>query len=385
MRTLDLALLVGIAAPVAAQAVQVVDAGGGGAFTDVQAAVDAAAPGDLVLVKSGTYGGFSTRGKPVAVVADRDATVELNGLVLVEDLAADGEAVVHGLDLPLPSRMVFDGCDGHVLVQDVVVSGGFFADVEAARITQCETVAIVSSTLDVSLADASTAVYAEDSAVRLHGCAPAAGEGLPGTTGSIPGGDGLRAVSGSVLVVGCDVRGGDGAPAAFGFPADPGHGIHLTGPGLPAVVELGNTLQGGDGPGSSGDGLPILVEAGSVESPAAAPRELVAEGVVRVGETLSLTFLGEPGDLLWLLVDVEANAATPYVPALLGALHPGPTPIVVVKLPSLDATGQRTVDVTPSPLGVPYVPTWLQALLFSPTDGFVLSNPRFVALLDGVP
>ena len=50
--------------------VLVVDASGGGAFTSLQAAVDAAASGDLLLVKGGVYSGFTADGKALTIVED---------------------------------------------------------------------------------------------------------------------------------------------------------------------------------------------------------------------------------------------------------------------------------------------------------------------------
>src|SRR5262245_20334465 len=75
---------------------------GPGVFsTDIQPAVDAAADGDVVLVKAGAYSGFTINAKGVSVVADAGASVVANGLVFVSSLSASQNVllqrlVVHG-------------------------------------------------------------------------------------------------------------------------------------------------------------------------------------------------------------------------------------------------------------------------------------------------
>jgi pectin methylesterase-like acyl-CoA thioesterase len=86
--TFTLALL--LAAGASAQSVFVVApvAGPGVFSTDIQPAVDAAANGDLVLVKAGTYSGFTIDAKGVSVIADAGAAAVANGLVFVSNVSA---------------------------------------------------------------------------------------------------------------------------------------------------------------------------------------------------------------------------------------------------------------------------------------------------------
>src|SRR5689334_20349069 len=51
----------------------------GGEYADVQPAIDAAADGEIVLVRAGSYGPFTVSGKSVHVVADAGAVVDVNG------------------------------------------------------------------------------------------------------------------------------------------------------------------------------------------------------------------------------------------------------------------------------------------------------------------
>ncbi len=96
MRRLAALLLAPLLATLAAaQAVHVVDPSGSGDFTGIQAAVNAAASGDTILIKSGHYYGRTViDGKGLKVVAELGATdVEVIGGITVRNLAA-GEVVV---------------------------------------------------------------------------------------------------------------------------------------------------------------------------------------------------------------------------------------------------------------------------------------------------
>lgn len=60
---------------VASADVLVVDASGGGGSTTLPAAVDAAAAGDALLVRTGSYAGFLPTGKGLSLVAEPGAAV----------------------------------------------------------------------------------------------------------------------------------------------------------------------------------------------------------------------------------------------------------------------------------------------------------------------
>ena len=65
--------LAGLGGALAAQgAVHIVDDDGGAgvAFTEIQPAVDAAAPGDVIIVRAGSYDGFKVLGKPLEILGE---------------------------------------------------------------------------------------------------------------------------------------------------------------------------------------------------------------------------------------------------------------------------------------------------------------------------
>lgn len=69
----------------------------GAPYAEIQAAVDAASDGDVVLVKSGTYASFVIRNLSVAIVADAGAVVDVEGSIRVSGVAATRTVVLAGL------------------------------------------------------------------------------------------------------------------------------------------------------------------------------------------------------------------------------------------------------------------------------------------------
>lgn len=85
-------------APALAQAgVIVVSSGGGGQYTNLQMAVNAASDGDTVLVKAGAYSSFTVTDKALTIVADGATPVTVYGTVVVQNLAASHAVVLTGL------------------------------------------------------------------------------------------------------------------------------------------------------------------------------------------------------------------------------------------------------------------------------------------------
>src|SRR6187402_812579 len=127
LTTFAFALL--LAAGASAQAVFVVApvAGPGVFSTDIQPAVDAAANGDLVLVRAGTYFGFTIDGKGVSVVADAGATVVANGLVTVSHVSASQRVLLQGLTVHgdnSSSAIITQDAPGPIWIESCTVTGG---------------------------------------------------------------------------------------------------------------------------------------------------------------------------------------------------------------------------------------------------------------------
>lgn len=221
-RALALALLLVAAAPLAsAQSQWIVDAAGGGQFTTLQAAIDAAAPGDVLLVLPGTYSA-AVLTKELSILGD--PAVARPHLVSFVVKSAPAFRLAH-LELrrlhvrDVPGRSVIDDCrfDG-ACIYDQVAGTGDLVLLEGA-----DDLVLSRSTLDDGFDFA------------LNAC---------GT---------LRVRGGTLNLVDCFVDGG-----TFGG----GIGPHASSSGRPAmIVEQGarvwiaaSTLWGGDGHNGDGGG-----------------------------------------------------------------------------------------------------------------------------------
>jgi hypothetical protein len=186
-------------------------------------------------------------------------------------------------------------------------------------------------------------------------------------------------------------RGGDGN--TLGIPGDGGDGgagvqLLATSNGSPTLVVYDSILAGGPGgtglpPASDGAaGPPSNVVAGTIETPVAFARTFGAEAVVRDGASTALTFVGQPFDLVWHILAIDTNPLTTYLPDALGAIHPGGTPFLFKFRGLLNAAGSKTLNVNLTATGLDYLPFWEQGLMFNQTEGFVATNPRYIAFLD---
>ena len=106
--------------PAAARAeVLVVDADGSADFTTLQAAIDAARDGDLILVRHGDYGAAKIVGKGLHLAVLGDDVVT-SGDVELRNLAPGQTVLLSGLPATRPGglgpRLIIDGCAGSVRI-----------------------------------------------------------------------------------------------------------------------------------------------------------------------------------------------------------------------------------------------------------------------------
>lgn len=113
-RAFSCSILVAVLAHVAAATTYTVDATGGpgSQFTDIQAAVSIAAPGDSILVRAGTYSSFTVaRGMNIRGISE---FAIVNGTVVVAGIPA-GERVVLGH--LYPAQVTLDSCSGPIYAE----------------------------------------------------------------------------------------------------------------------------------------------------------------------------------------------------------------------------------------------------------------------------
>ena len=114
LRLPPIALLASLAG---AQAQIVVDASGGGHFTQIQPAIDFARAGDVIVVRAGTYGEFLL-GKGVAIVGEPGSGLTPGsrgpGLIRIENVPAGEVAAVTSLGNQTTFGVSLDvrACDG---------------------------------------------------------------------------------------------------------------------------------------------------------------------------------------------------------------------------------------------------------------------------------
>jgi len=389
-------------------------AGPGSDFLEISDAVAASAGGDVILVRSGEYGPVAIDAKSLVLCADAGAEVFIAGIVHVTNLSGAQSVTISGVTAQAccgqesPTFSVRD-CAGPVLVQDSVLKAFLSEPLsvgDAAEVLNSASVAFVRTEMDADVGELSVfapqarGLYVESSNVGLFACSLVGVQGVPGDSiNGVPGtdgGPGLALVgTGRVSASGSTITGGAGGAGGFPVPFGPGctdggdggAGVELLASGS-TVFDQASTFVGGAGGiadtgCSAGDSGPsTVVKSGSIVPVTSAARGLSTTSPVRAGELLTSTYSGLEGDAVFSFWSL-AQGATPH--PLLGGL-----PIVPALPPlSLDfkgaapAGGSLQGHATVLGLGIPAATIHVQALFYNVTEGFVLSNPQMVLLLDG--
>jgi hypothetical protein len=405
--------------------------GPGVAFTNVQAAVNAAANGDIVLVRSGSYPSFSIVAKDVDVVADSGANVTVAGFA-VRNLSAGSAVVVRGIVASGGNEAgaQIKNCAGHVTLEDCVLVGadgdGAFTSpnfdpngAAGAVVDGSNSVAIVRCQLFGGHGDdyvPFTALYgaggdglfAEGSSIALHESAC-----LGGTGGDVndddaawtagPGGDGADVDATFLFAAGSSFTGGAGGIGGEDFDGftgvyscgnggDGGHGLNQSAPAVgPADVHLlASVANGGAGgppyPGApcafGASGQPDQIQLGGVSVLQSNAFEFSVTSVVREGQNTTFVFGGDADSPAFLLV-----AGTPsflWAPTLSGMLLVDPSALVI--WPGLLDTYGNLTYVLPAALALPALTgtqVRTQALFFSAlSQNFVFGPASVVTVLD---
>jgi hypothetical protein len=394
-----LPLLLALAPAVSAQGtVHVVDvAGGAGSHhTSIADAIDAAADGDVVLIRAGDYEeDLVLDDLGLHVVADTFAT---GGDVLVKsltvtNLAAGKNVTVRGLtiegyqSLSGTSPVSLTDNLGTIWIEEMPVADSVISIDAGFYIEDCASVVL--SQVDVqgmfrwigtepTLDSVRSNLHVFDS--RIGGLAPGLGDPAPA---------GIRVNGGLLTVSGSEIVGDQG---------EEGQGSHGScgtgGQGGPAIQELGGaavvvqdaTLTGGPaGPGCPpGEvGEAVTLATGTLEMLASTERTHRASSPVRDDEAVVVSIAGQPGDMVWVFATPVPSTGV-LKPFYDGVALVAP-PLTRVGLGTLAASGTLVLTAPVGDLGpsVQSVVVYTQALFLDATSGrLVASEPTAVTLVD---
>lgn len=381
-------------------------------FTEIQPAVDAAAEGDVILVRSGSYDRFEVDGKSLTIAGDPGAFPIVadfpppgGALIRVRDLAPDQSVTLRRL-FTEPNTIVAPAValdlqdnQGPVWVEDCLISMfnpliQVSGDVHGLQARNSASVVVVGSTCVGNRA--SQGLEATDSAVFAFGSTFEGGFGTfdAGLGVYVDGGHGARLDGGSLFASGCSFQGGNGTSPfspCTAVASGGGDGVLLAA-GDPAFDHLDTVLAGGSGgiptpfcptaaPGSSGSDLTVL--SGTANALPGTAHGVAAASPLRVGEVLDQLFTGAPGELVFEVLAGGQTAAS-FAPQFAGALVLG-QPQFVFFHGTLDGAGSLQQQDTIPPLapGVEGRPLYLLPVFLDPVSlALVLGAPTAVLLLE---
>ena len=370
MRRYRTAALVAAAAGAAhaQSAVILVDGSGG----DLQTAIQAAGEGDVLLVRGGPYDSLTIDGKGLAVVVDEGHEVMVDAALTVRNLAPQEAVLIQGLARAASSagHRIHDN-QGSVWIEDCKLTsvGELYTGIHPTETLWVEaSAAVVLARCHVSadgiFATDVAALVSASSSLALYECVVLGGTAAPGSGPIGLGGDGLRVGGGTAHLADCSIKGGGGGSG--GTAMVPGIGALVCKDGSPGgdglviagaatVVEVASTtLAGGVGGGADASlgcspgppGSPSVVLGGSLVPSPCAGRELSVEpSPAAGGTTVTVTAVGEPGDLAVVLLGEPLSA----LPALFcGVLAIAPK--VHQVLGTAGAAGTATLAFVAPPL-----------------------------------
>jgi hypothetical protein len=295
----------------------------------LQSAVDAAADGDVVLVKaSARYSAgfvyFRLQGKSLTVIADTAADVRIVAAT-IQDLTASQRVVLRGLKFepsfeslcygPRPALKLLNN-QGLVWIEDCEVPGLtslFCETVPGILVDRCDNVVLLRTSsggggvmYDSHMEDGQNEgfglVLEGDSRVAAHGCAFQGADGYPGTFYGVvrAGAPGLYSESSGdrVFLSDCQVTGGDGIYWDDDIPLCSRGGPGISSAGVTWMFDsLAMGGSGGSGPGCSApSGRPAL---GNVQSIPGQALRFSVVAPVRERADYQIDFLGPPNTPVW--------------------------------------------------------------------------------------
>lgn len=414
--------LVGLAVAVTAHGgVLVVDDGGGPGVThlSLQAAIDAAAEGDTILVRPGDYGFFTIDGKSLIVAADGLARPGLAGPCTIRNIGAAQSVTLRGLEheitfFALPGLAIsnsvgtvfaedcsFTSTNGSAHLGQAMTPAVTVAHSGRVVFARCELAAqdsVLGEGLTfLSVSNGPHGLQAVDSHVALYQCLV---RGAPSFALAGQGGHGAVVAGGTLFATGCQFIGNTGGPpnTTFGTPAGAGgDGVQLTNglplsPPIATAPALGRFVDctfsaGSGGPGAGSvppgpAGQPLAALNGATALQFAGPtRSFSSTSPVHAGQSTTLSFEAPAGELVFTAAALGAAAS--YVGSLQGTLVPS-LPFVFTALGTVPASGQLvlTIPLPALPAGAGALQVVHQAVFGVAPGSARLGSPSTLVLLD---
>lgn len=358
--------LLPLALPAAQRAALVVDAGAapGSDYPDLASAVQAAADGDLILLRNGFYGDLVIAGKALTVQAELPGSAFVERVV-VRDTTAAQRVFLRGLHLSSVAvqehGILIEDCAGPVWVEDLEpfppaeYDETYATSLSQARVVSSADVVFAHCDLDWTVPEGIDGVELIDSATRLFHTHTPNCDGRNSAV-RVRGGT-LGFHGGDMQIPGCFRRGKplileDGADAVFQ-------------PGVPS-------------------NLPVEIVAGTLTELASYPRSHRSSSPVLEGGTVEVELRGRENDLVWVLVSpaltTPASVLGSHSPLFLDA------PIQSVFVGQIPV-GESSLELAPrignlGPGGVAF-DFLLQGVFLRPgAPGVNLTEPTVVSLLD---
>ncbi len=430
----DLALAATLAlsclASSASAGVIVVNISGGGQFTNLQAAVDAASDGDCILVKPGQYASVFIFSKSLTIAADAGANVSVFGQVTVSSLTSSQSFLLHGVHVIGAGgpalRTMYN--QGEVRIQHCTISGAHGDPYDPGALA-CTGPGHLAGWPGADL-EANPGGTAFDDCTITGGDTFDAGWACCCGTGAA-GGEGLKFTRSMVAVYDCTLRGGNGGDSGTTGGAG-GRGCRLIPdtsfpyPAVPTALCIsGSSSSGGSGAdatdwapccgGNGGDAITVpaggqcwvldtLLYPGSGghiygdphPAPSGAPiggtgasfdfgvpsLKLSSPGVVREGSNVILTLSGAPGSSVYLMT----SPGTPFIPlpAMRGVLLAGTRRPEIQQVGTMPPSGQIFVSLPISllPAGVDAERRYFQSYIVDPAGAPQLGGFNVLTVLD---
>lgn len=384
-------------------------------FDELQPAIDAAAEGDVILVRPRTtltvYQPFTIDGKSLAIISDGSipSPTVIDGTI--RNIGVGQQVLVHGIRSG--GTLTIADNQGPVLIEDSLATGSPSTGQPAALVSNSASVIFSNSSVRGSTGavlgnQTGEGLRVEGSQVTLYGGTYMGGGGtIAGLTGPVASGgkDGIYVDNqGTVIIIGATVRGGSGGLGAnatippWGLGGPGGTALNLDGPGARAFLIAARLLEGPGGMGGclnyptpqcfsfhpSGPIGTTTAGTGTITQLPGEVRFFTADTPAFDQEDARFGFLGEPGDVALVYAAFAQNHV--FFPQWAGVLAPklgagGFVPLVE----PISATGtlSRFLPMAgePIPRGTAYV-LYTQGLFIESTGRILISLTGSITVLN---